>query len=92
MPPENKKQKTVEIHLDPTQKTVWVDNLHMAKRNDDINCVRLSADLPEGLFEQVRFMTSTKCLEEFVDIICSTINYYPIKKQPEKAKPSKKSE
>ncbi len=73
----NKNQKIVELHIDNTLKNVWVDNIHMAVREDDISLVRFSTNLPEGLFEQLRFMTSRKRLIEFVDMICSTINYYP---------------
>jgi len=73
----NKGQKIVELHVDNSLKNTWVDNIHMAVRDDDISLVRLSTNLPEGLFEQLRFLTSKKRLIEFVDIICSTINYYP---------------
>ncbi len=71
------KKKMVEIIIDQNYKTVWVDNLHMAVRDDGIACIRLSVGLPEGIFEQVRFMTSKDKLKEFVDVICSTIKYYP---------------
>ena len=71
------KEKAVQLHLDNTKGNVWVDNLHMAMRQDDIGIVRLSTNLPEGLFEQVRFMTSKKQLKEFVDIICATLDYEP---------------
>jgi len=70
--------------LDSSIKNVWVDNLHLAVRDDDVCCVRLSTNLPEGVFEQVRFMTNKSQLEEFIEILCSTTNYYPskeIKKQ-----------
>ena len=73
----NKKQKVVQLHLDPSIKSLWVDNLHMAVRDDDVGVIRLSTNLPEGLFEQIRFMTGKKQLKEFVDIICATIDYFP---------------
>lgn len=73
-------KKVVELHLDNSIKNVWVDNLHLAVRDDGVCCVRLSTNLPEGLFEQVRFMTAKSQLEEFIEIICSTTNFYPSKK------------
>ncbi|MFT5700257.1 MAG: hypothetical protein ACI8ZB_003129 [Desulforhopalus sp.] len=87
---EEKENKVVEIKLDPNLKAVWVDNIHMANRDDGISCIRLSANLPEGLSEQSRFMTNVKSLKEFVEVICSTINYYPTKKTTKTVKPSRK--
>jgi len=81
-----KEQKVVELHLDANIKNVWVDNLHLAVRDDGICVVRLSTNLPEGLFEQVRFMTNKGQLEEFLEILCSTTNYYPSKENPNKKK------
>lgn len=70
-------QKVVELHIDNSMKNVWVDNIHMAVREDDVCVIRLSTNLPEGLFEQLRFITNKSRLKEFVDIICSTISYHP---------------
>lgn len=79
-------KKVVELHLDSSIKNVWVDNLHLAIREDGVCCVRLSTSLPEGHFEQIRFMTNKKQLEEFIDTLCTTINYYPSKETSKEKK------
>jgi hypothetical protein len=76
---KDKKTVELELHVDTSIKNVWVDNLHMAVREDDVCVVRLSTYLPEGYFEQVRFMTNKNQLKDFIEILCSTINYYPDK-------------
>jgi len=75
--------QTVQLVLDPNLKTVWIDNIYMAKRLDGVSIVRLSTHLPEGMFEQLRFMASEQSLKNFVDIICTTLNYYPDEKSIE---------
>ena len=77
------KIKMVELNVDPNLKTIWVDNIYIAKRSDGVSLIRLSTSLPEGLFEQVRFITSDKALKNIVDIICSNIDYYPNKNKQE---------
>ncbi len=80
------KKQAVELHVDRSLKNLWVDTLHLAGRKDNMCLIRLSTNLPEGLYEQVRFMTSKTLLKGFVDLICSTINYYPVKPQKKEQK------
>lgn len=86
MPKKNNEsqQKVVELHIDSSLRSIWVDNLHMAVREDGVCVIRLSTNLPEGIFEQLRFMTNKSQLEEFVEILCSTMNYYPTKEKAKK--------
>ena len=86
----NKEKDITEIHLDPSLKTLWVDHFHMAEREDGVCCVRLSTNLPDGFYEQSRFMTNKKSIKEFVDIICASISYYPTKEKKISRKSSKK--
>jgi len=76
--------EAVELHIDTSLKNIWVDNLHLAVRDDGVCVARFSTNLPEGLFEQLRFMTSRSKLEEFVEIFCATMNYYPEQKSAPK--------
>lgn len=85
-PPQN-----IELHTDPNLKTIWVDNLFLAKRLDGISCVRLSANLPEGSYEQVRFMTSEQHLKEFINLLCLNLDYFPDKKSLKKTTISEKN-
>ncbi len=85
----NKNQpKVIELHTDNSIRNIWVDNLHLAIREDGICVVRLSASLPEGVFEQLRFITNRSQLEEFTETLCATMNYYP---QKDKANPARKN-
>ena len=76
-------KQPVEFHLDANLKNIWIDNLRLAVRDDDVCCVSLSTTLPEGIFEQIRFMTNKRQLKEFIEILCSTTNYYPNRKTEE---------
>jgi hypothetical protein len=82
-------QKVIELHTDNSIRNIWVDNLHLAIRDDGVCVARLSASLPEGLFEQLRFVTNRSQLEEFTEILCATMNYYP---QKDKAPSIKKKQ
>ena len=73
-------KQTVQLVLDPNLKTVWIDNIFMAKRLDGVSLIRLSTHLPEGMFEQLRFMASEQSLKNLVDVICTNLNYYPDEK------------
>ena len=78
------KQKVIELHSDSSIRNIWVDNLHLAIRDDDICVVRFSTNLPEGIFEQLRFVTNREQLKEFVNILCATLDYYPSKEKSSK--------
>lgn len=88
---EDEKEKNIsEVYLDPNLKIVWVDSFNIAKREDDLCYVRLCANLPEGLYEQSKFMTDTDSLKELAKSICSILNYYPTKPQTKSTKTGKK--
>lgn len=71
--------KTAELYADTSLKSLWVDNVQLAIREDDVCFCRWSASLPEGFFEQAKFMTGKKQLKEIIDTLCFTANYYPDK-------------
>ncbi|HDR15404.1 MAG TPA: hypothetical protein ENN79_08005 [Desulfobacteraceae bacterium] len=73
------KIKTAELYADMSLKSLWVDNLHVAIREDDVCFLRWSTSLPEGFFEQARLMSGKKQLKEMIDILCFTTDYYPEK-------------
>ncbi len=60
---------------------IWVDNVNIGKREDNICLLRFFSTLPEGSFEQTRFFTDTEKLKVFIDAICHSIDYYPVKPQ-----------
>ncbi|WP_045211266.1 hypothetical protein [Desulfonatronovibrio magnus] len=73
--------QTIQLHLNNNNKTLWVDQLTIAVRDDGLCLARMFTRLPEGNFEQFRFVTSEDKLKDFVKALCSATNYYP-KKPP----------
>ena len=79
------KQEAIELHAKLDLPTTWVDNMIMAFREDDVCLLRFATQLPEGHFEQTRILTSKVHLQRMIDVMCSTLNYYPTKtKTPKK--------
>lgn len=79
-------EKILEIIPDDSLKPVWVDHINLAIREDDICAIRLSTNLPDGLYEQIRFMTNVKQLKEFIVRLCESTNFYPKKVNSKKGK------
>lgn len=77
MAEENDKQDDEKIRIGYNLSSKWVDNIHIAEREDDIVLIRLSTSFPEGEFEQTRYMTSKDQLKDMVDTISTVIGYYP---------------
>lgn len=73
--------KPIEIRLKSDLSPIWVDNINIGMRVDNITFIRFLTNLPEGIAEQVQIMTSKEHLKKFIDILCSSINYYPAKKE-----------
>ena len=72
-----KDEKTIELHLNANLNPVWIDNINIGMREDNICFLRFLTTLPEGVFEQYRIMTSKDNLKKFIDALCSALNYYP---------------
>lgn len=72
----------------PTTPSLWADNFQLGTREDGICMLRCLAVIPEGLVEQARLMTSRQHLVGLIDVLCSSLDYYPKKKKAEKP-PSK---
>lgn len=82
--------KPLEIHFNPNLNSIWVDNLNIGVREDNICFIRFLTSLPEGIFEQSRIMTSKEHLKKFIDALCYTSKYYPTKKEKKGAKKTTK--
>lgn len=81
MSEEITKLKPPVINVDQSLKTLWVDHIDMALRDDDMCLVRFATHLPEGFFEQAKIMTGRKHMLRFIDVLCEHFNYYPEKKE-----------
>lgn len=77
--PDEVNKKTIEIQVNDTLPTVFVDNLNITTRGDGNHLVRLLTFLPEGLREQLRIMVPDQALRNMIDVLCSHTHYYPSK-------------
>lgn len=73
--------KPIEIRLKSDLSPIWVDNMNIGMREDNIGLIRFLTHLPEGMVEQTQIMTSKEQLKKFIDALCSSVNYYPTKKE-----------
>lgn len=73
--------KPIEIRFKSDLSPVWVDNINIGMREDNISFIRFLTNLPEGMVEQTQIMTSEEHLKKFIDALCSSVNYYPTKKE-----------
>ena len=86
--PENKNNKELKILTDVSKPTLFVDNLVVTVRSDEICLIRLLASLPENLKEEARIIVPKANLEKMLDVLCETSKYYPTPK--DKAQETKK--
>ena len=78
---EEKSNPPLELNLNSNLSTNWVDSININVRQDDLVLVRFLTNLPEGIFEQSRLMTSKEHLKKFTDLFCSLLDYYPTKNE-----------
>lgn len=89
--PDNKKKKILEIRINETLATVFVDNLMISTRTDGLNYLRFCTALPEGLKEEARMMIPMENLKRMIDILCNQCNYFPAKPKPKNETSNKPS-
>ncbi|NOY69125.1 MAG: hypothetical protein GXP53_06485 [Deltaproteobacteria bacterium] len=80
---EKEAVKNQELTM-PTPPSLWADNFQLGTREDGICMLRCLAVIPEGLVEQARIMTSRQHLVGLIDVLCSSLDYYPKKKKTKK--------
>ena len=78
---EEKDSPPLELILNPGLSTNWIDTINIGVREDNLLLIRFLTNLPEGLFEQSRVMTSKEHLRKFIDLFCSSLDYYPTKNE-----------
>jgi hypothetical protein len=78
---EEKSSPPLELNLNPSLSTNWIDTFNIGVRNDNLLLIRFLTNLPEGIFEQSRILTSKENLKKFVDLVCSSLDYYPTKNE-----------
>lgn len=70
-------QQAVELHLNPSLAPIWIDNINVGIREDNLLLIRFLANMPEGVIEQSKIMTSNDAVKRFINILCDAVNYYP---------------
>jgi hypothetical protein len=78
---ESKEKKVIEIHANEALPTLFVDNLAVTKRGDDMYFIRFTTALPEGFKEQSRMMIPKDSLVAMLDVLCKQCDYFPTKPQ-----------
>jgi len=77
--PKTPAKPDIEIHTNPNMSTLFFDALNIGVRTDGLVLLRFLMSLPEGFFEQGRFVTSRKHILSIIDVLCRQMNHYPKK-------------
>jgi len=83
------KGKAVELHGRDIP-TVFVDNLIVGTRADEIHFIRMTTHQPEGQVEQARIMVTDATLKRMISVLCAHLQYYPKKSAASKRATKKK--
>ena len=87
---EDKQNKEQIFNLNSRLPSLFVDDLRISLRNDNMACVNFFSDMPEGKFEQTRIVTRKERLLHFIDALCRHTGYYPAAEDGEDDKKKKK--
>jgi hypothetical protein len=81
---EQTQKKTIapkEFHANDNLQSLFVDYVRVASRKDGMYLIRCAVNLPEGIYEQARFLTDTKHFQRMIDTLCQSSKYYPKPKE-----------
>ncbi|MCG6930205.1 MAG: hypothetical protein LJE64_06570 [Desulfofustis sp.] len=87
---EDKKRKDNFFHVNNSLPNLFVDDIRVSIRNDNIATLNFFSDSPEGKFEQTRVTAKKERLKVFIDALCRHTGYYPVKPSEEKEEEKKK--
>ena len=87
---EDKQSKEQIYNLNTSLPSLFVDDIRISIRNDNMACVNFFSDTPEGKFEQTRIVTKKERLIYFIDTLCRHTGYYPAIEPSEDDKKKKK--
>ena len=91
--PNNKNttdSKDKEIVLNNELPTIFIDGISIRVRNDNCALIRLLSTLPEGPYEQGRFIILDEDLRMIIQSLCESAEYYPPKPKKRTTKNEKK--
>lgn len=85
-------QNSIKIIDNDSLATLFVDHIAVSRRNDDLFLISFSAELPKGLIEQARFMTTKAALFRMRDTCTRALDAIVLTPDNnQKRKPKKKT-
>ena len=87
---EDKRRRDGVLNLNNQLPNLFVDDIRVSIRNDNIATLNFFSDSPEGKFEQARMTTKKERLKAFIDVLCRHTDYYPEKSAEDKEEEKKK--
>jgi len=82
--PTRKKATPKEAYINNNLPTLYVDDVDARHREDGMNYLSFTTNLPDVFVEQVRLMIDDEHLHQIIDYLCLTTDYFP--KRPRKRK------
>ena len=73
---EDKKRKDGVFNVNNSLPNLFVDDIRVSIRNDNIATLNFFSDSPEGKYEQTRVTTKKERLKGFIEILCRYTDYY----------------
>ena len=87
---KEEKKKDGILHINTSLPNLFVDDIRVSTRNDNIATINFFCDTPEGKFEQTRVITKKERLQVFIEALCKHTDYYPTQPVEEKEEEKKK--
>jgi hypothetical protein len=79
-----KPEETKEIYINNDLPILYVDDVDTRHREDGMNYLSFTTNIPDRFVEQVRLMVDDEHLHQMIDDLCKTTDYFP--KRPRKGK------
>lgn len=83
MPTSKKTPPLKEIYINNNLPILYVDDVDTRHREDGINYLSFTTNLPDLVVEQVRLMVDDEHLHYIINDLCQSTNYFP--ERPSKA-------
>ena len=84
--PTKKEEIPKEIYINNNLPILYVDDVDTRRREDGVNYLSFTTNLPNQIVEQARLMIDDEHLRIIMDYLCNSSNYFP-KKPPKKRAP-----
>ena len=85
--PTKKEEIPKEIYINNNLPILYVDDVDTRHREDEMNYLSFTTNLPDQIVEQARLMIDDEHLHIIMDYLCNSSNYFP--KKPRKKRSPK---